>query len=737
MKILNLRHSILALTLVFCGLSMQAQERKQCGSTEAQKELLAKHPELRISIDNLDNYLNEIIANTKKTRGADTDNMKLIIPIVFHVIHNYGSENISDEQIKDAVRILNVDYQKRNADTSLIVAQFKPLIAKVQLEFRLATIDPDGNCTDGIDRIASYKTYRGNDESKLNPWPRNRYFNVWTMHTLQNTQAAAYAYKPATAQSLPYYDGVLAWHSYIGSIGTSSPNSDGTLTHEIGHCLNLDHPWGGTNSAGDKCGDDNVSDTPPTEGHNLDCSLTTVLYDTNCKGTAPGEVDRFGPLENVQNFMDYSYCANEMFTIGQKERMRSALRSSVAQRSELFTNTTHTLAGILDGQVSDCNPIADFNAARRFACIGTAASSNTTVIVKDFSHKNTINSREWTFNNASPATSTTANPSLTYATKGWQSVTLKASTSATKFGTLTKTDYIYISDPADKNLQNEATSFENPNDYTRWPIFNYFENAYTWKFYDQGNVPSGWRALMFDGFDSRTYPQNLTLTPFMDIDDIISPSYDATGLSTGFLSFKLAASTTAGNSTQIDDSLIIQYSTNCGNSWNTLSSITGNSLINNGSYSTPFYPTPNTIWSTISVPMVPPTSSAPAFTNNTYFRFRHRGGTYSNNLFIDDFMIGKYPVSVSVNENNKFGFVLVPNPAQDNASVVINTNSAEKVTIVVTDMIGKVVFNQEISTNANQSNSFQLPSHLFNTKGIYMVTVSDNKTKGSQKLVIQ
>ena len=38
------------------------------------------------------------------------------IPVVFHVLHMNGSENISDEQIYDAIRVLNEDFSGSNAD---------------------------------------------------------------------------------------------------------------------------------------------------------------------------------------------------------------------------------------------------------------------------------------------------------------------------------------------------------------------------------------------------------------------------------------------------------------------------------------------------------------------------------------------------------------------------------------------------------------------------------------------
>jgi hypothetical protein len=726
MKILNLKQSILALALGFTAFTSQAQTAHRCGTDAATKEFIEKHPELKMNIENLEQSLNSIDINSLQKNRAGN----YIIPIVFHVIHNYGPENISEAQIKDQVRVLNEDFQKRNADTNLILSTFKPLIANVGFEFRLATIDPQGNCTNGIDRIASHRTFFGDETSKLNPWSRNRYLNIWVVATFEKAGLLAYALKPATAQFSPEGDGVIVWHKAVGSIGTAAGAiwGDETLTHEIGHCMNLDHLWGSTNDPKVKCGDDNVTDTPNTEGHD-NCDFVALTTDTVCKGTNDNTAGSQGQLEMLQNFMEYSFCPNNAFTNGQKDRMINALTSSIAQRSELYTATTHALTGTLDGQVSDCNPEADFNAARRFACLGSTSGN---ITYKDFSHKNTINNREWTFVDGNPATSTATNPVVYYNTKGWKTTTLKASTDATKFGTLTLSDYVYISDPADQNSKNTNNSFEDPNDYGRWPIFNYFNNPFTWKYYDAGNVPSGWRALMFDGFDSRPFPQNSTNTTFKDVDDIMTPSYDATGLATGFVSFKLASSTTAGNISQINDSLILSYSINCGSTWTTLRNIVGSALINNGSQSTPFYPSANTTWTTVSVPM-----TAAAANSNVYFRLRHVGGLYSNNLFIDNFMVGNAPTAVEKVQEGQIGVTLVPNPATNNAAVVINSPSSENTRIVVTDLVGKVIYTNTVSPIANQSTSYQLPSHVFNTKGIYMVTVSNESSKTTQKLIIQ
>ena len=52
-------------------------------------------------------------------------------------------------------------------------------------------------------------------------------------------------------------DGVVCDYAYFGNMGTAtSPYDLGrTLTHEIGHWLNLRHIWGDSNCGNDFCGD--------------------------------------------------------------------------------------------------------------------------------------------------------------------------------------------------------------------------------------------------------------------------------------------------------------------------------------------------------------------------------------------------------------------------------------------------------------------------------------------------
>jgi hypothetical protein len=254
-------------------------------------------------------------------------NQVYTIPMVFHVIHENGNENISDEQIYDAIAVLNRDFRKLNPDTSDIIDAFAGIAGDARVEFRLATIDPNGNCHSGINRIVSPLTNDGSnsDMKALSYWPRNKYMNVWICAEI-GSGIAGFTNLPGDVNGNwgAFEDGIVLRSDYVGSIGTSSPIKSRTLTHETGHWLNLYHTWGPTNSPADPTNcdfDDNVTDTPNTVGY-TSC---------NIDGASCGSL-----IDNVQNYMEYSYCSR-MFTEGQTTRMRAALLSNTAQRNNLWS----------------------------------------------------------------------------------------------------------------------------------------------------------------------------------------------------------------------------------------------------------------------------------------------------------------------------------------------------------------------------------------------------------------
>jgi hypothetical protein len=297
----NNLYNLFTAVLIISGLNASAQ--LNCGSTEATQKLMQMNPHLQAAFDNYNADITQKLQNSREERDATTI---YTIPVVFHIIHQGGTENISDAQVYSAVDILNKDFRKQNADTTAILAPFVPLSADTRIEFRLAQLDPNGNCTNGIDRVFSHKTNGGDDGSKLNAWPREKYLNIWVVKTIGSAGVAGYAYHPSTVDGPLYpYDGIIILHNYVGGSGpgfTGSTFNSRALTHEVGHWINLQHPWGATNDPNVSCGDDLVNDTPPTKGH-TGCS-TTELYTPYCTVNTITANYKFDSVTTTSGSMD-------------------------------------------------------------------------------------------------------------------------------------------------------------------------------------------------------------------------------------------------------------------------------------------------------------------------------------------------------------------------------------------------------------------------------------------------
>ena len=101
-------------------------------------------------------------------------------------------------------------------------AVFAPHIADAQIEFRLAKIDPNGKCTEGINRINSTKSSSfTNVDKSLSYWPANKYMNIWLVNTIGfgGGTVLGYAQFPSSSNLLTY--GVVCKHNEWGSLGNS------------------------------------------------------------------------------------------------------------------------------------------------------------------------------------------------------------------------------------------------------------------------------------------------------------------------------------------------------------------------------------------------------------------------------------------------------------------------------------------------------------------------------------
>ncbi|MCB0515680.1 MAG: PKD domain-containing protein [Chitinophagales bacterium] len=74
------------------------------------------------------------------------------VPVVVHIVYNTPEQNLSDAIVMSQIDVLNENFRRMNADTSNTRAVFKNRAGDAEIEFYLATTDPNGNPTNGITR---------------------------------------------------------------------------------------------------------------------------------------------------------------------------------------------------------------------------------------------------------------------------------------------------------------------------------------------------------------------------------------------------------------------------------------------------------------------------------------------------------------------------------------------------------------------------------------------------------
>ncbi|CAM1362236.1 GEVED domain-containing protein [Tenacibaculum xiamenense] len=316
----------LALLCWFFVGALLAQDKRNCHTMHNLEYRQSKDPQLKQRMLQIETFTQEKVRMMGHPGRQVVGNI-IKIPVVVHVIYSNSQENISQAQIQSQIDVINEDYRRTNSDQTNKWSQ----AADTQIEFYLAQVDPNGNSTNGVTRKSSSKTSWGtNDAMKkssqggVDPWNPAEYLNMWVCNI--GGGILGYAQFPGGAAAT---DGVVMSPQYFGSSDKgsgfylSAPFDKGrTTTHEIGHYLNLRHIWGDGG-----CGvDDFVSDTPESDAANYGCSSNH----SSC-----------GSADMVENYMDYSddTCMN-LFTTGQKNRMRAVLETGGVRRSLALSDKT-------------------------------------------------------------------------------------------------------------------------------------------------------------------------------------------------------------------------------------------------------------------------------------------------------------------------------------------------------------------------------------------------------------
>lgn len=699
-----MKKTVLSLTLSLALTSVFAQQHT-CGFDHHNEELNLQNP------GRADQIHQGLINASHGTHGF-MDRSSIIVPVVVHVIHKGGESDISYEQILSGIEMLNDDYNRENDDTvdtrNTSTAPFQPYAANIGISFELAKIDPNGNCTNGVERRYNPGVTDGaSDNAKhysqggLDAWDRNKYMNIWVVSSIESDGEGVtlgYAEFPYSGGSSNY--GVIIRHDAFGSVGTAS--GDRTITHELGHCFGLLHTFqGGCHS--DDCSDngDYCCDTPPESEAHWSCGTNQ----NSCTDVPVNDIYGFDSYDQWENFMSYAPCQN-MFSEDQKAIILYNL-TDINFLSNLTSLANQIATGV--GQPEQlCN--AAFTSNVTVICAGSSINFS------DQSYFN-ISGRTWNFSGGTPNVSTDANPVVTYNTPGVYDISLEVTDGVSTVSTIAN-DYVIV-------LANPGEGLPYVEGFESFTAASFPDNQqFLLQNDDSGQ---GW-----DIFDDAAYQgtQCLKLKNFGETDGssdaFISGGIDLSSLdSTDELIFSFYYSYKKRSDAN-DEWLQFYVSKDCGETWALRKNIHGdqlNDLFQNTPF-TPAMPMVESDWVEVVVTNINPDYFVSDFRYK--FVFTNDAG---NNIYIDN--INLYPTSmISIDESQPATSLEVyPNPASEQLVISFESANEQFATINVQNTLGQVVYVSRQDNLVTGLHTWQIDVSKFEA-GVYFVSVqTENGTQ--------
>lgn len=687
---------ITSLCFLFCPTSpASAQQSLNCGNDILEANLQS-HSGYRIQEERTRADYQEFLSQSRSATST------YVIPTVIHIVQRSDDTLISAARVQSQIDVLNEDFRLLNEDTTLIPPVFQSVAADADIEFRLATIDPYGCPTNGINRITSPLALLdwnyGRELKETTQWNPHNYMNIWVVESINGGFIAGYAINPTYLAIDSVLDGIVIGAIFFGRGWTSpiTPNNRGrTLTHEVGHYFGLHHTFYngclGTSPSDCMTMGDEVCDTPPTASPNSNCANLP-----NSCTESPVDLP-----DQVHNHMDYSGdLCRVMFTQGQADRMHFFLNDI---RANLYSPANLAATG-LDGSVSPgCAPRPQFTSQSQHFCVGDTA------FFQDLS-AGMPTSWNWTFQGGSPANSTQQNPAVVFQNPGAYTVTLET---ANSFGSATTTDTAFIHVAA-SSAPPLFESFEGNSLPVDWHVVNE-DGLKTWEGSSNGSS-LGTRCMR-----KRNYGDYYNSSS----DHLVSKPIDLSGYVAGFLTYDIAYR--RYNSFN-QDSLFVELSTDCGRTWTTewlgagltLATVAGVQV------NAAFVPAPAN-WRKDSIDLAPYMGAS-----NLRIRFRVVG-VGGQDLFLDNVNIDGVVSSGAPAPSWQLSVV---SPIKEEIELHCHLKRPLNLQFTLLDMRGKAVWRESVAAAAG-SQWIQLGAGEVGSlpKGVYVLLVDSEAGRLSRKLI--
>jgi hypothetical protein len=696
---MNGRRPILTIFSLLLFLSLAAQTKysldNKCGTPKRLEQKLRENAVLRERFEQKKIQFNKTVSTRSFEKNARLTAI-IYIPVVFHVVMN-NPNLVTDMQIQAQLDTLNKDFFGANGDSIKVPSYFKSLFGNSNIQFCLAQRTPDGDATEGIERVVSSNSAFGLDDKVkhsysggADAWNSAKYFNVWIC--AMSDGVLGYATMPADGSSSGEEGVVIEYRTLPGgSFGQF--NTGKTLTHETGHYFNLFHIWG---DDGGSCSNDDLVDDTPKQADATHGGFSGLKFDA-CTSTGNGIM--------YQNYMDYTddSCL-VMFTNGQVDRMETALSmyrwsllSSNGCQPIISNNYDVQLRSVNQPSQRICTPVFTPQVIIKNKGTQNLTSLQISVKIDD----GPVTTYQWT-GSVSSFSLATINLTNLNTTPGNHILTVYVANPSNNIdqdrsNDTLQTDFEYYLPVTDITESFENVAFPPQG----WDVVNN-DNGITWQRVN-GISKTGTASVKMD---------NLDYDHVGESDDLRMPSINIpTGLDSAFLTFELAAATFTDTNKQNNnwDTLQVLISTDCGLTYTSLYKKWGKTLVTAPSTQGDFIPY-STQWRRESINL-----DTYIGKNDLMITFRNTTG-FENNIYLDDINLRK----VIVNSNVKAqGFVLTPNPTTGSFILQFYPQPANLKGVQVFNSIGQRIFETRFP-NGQGYNNYQVDLSRYQ-KGMYIV----------------